>query len=233
MCTCEEEKYNRYKEEEQRKERMHRLEKLRQYSLMDKQFEQCTFENFEVDETNKQFFNIAKKYVERFENMKKENIGLLLFGPPGTGKTFIAFCIANALIDKLVPVIAISSIGLLNKIKDSYRRYGSEGEIEIINNLKNASLLVLDDLGAENSTDWAKEKIYEIIDSRYRDKKPIIITTNLSLEQLKEKMAGEDRVYRTYDRLIEMCTPIEIKGTARRIKTAKAKQNLLKDLLGG
>jgi len=99
--------------------------------------------------------------------------------------------------------------------------------------LKNASLLILDDLGAENSTDWAREKIYEIIDSRYRDKKPIIITTNLKLEQLMEKLAGGDRVYRTYDRIIEMCTPVEVKGKARRIETAKAKQKLLKELLGG
>lgn len=232
MCECEEQKYNQLKEKEERKQKIMRLERLRKYSLMDKQFEQCTFENFEVNEMNKQYYNLAKKYVEKFDEIRKQNLGLLLFGAPGTGKTYLAFCIANELLDRLVPVIAISSIGLLNRIKETYKRYGSEGEVEIINSLKNASLLVLDDLGAENSTDWAKEKIYEIIDSRYRDKKPIIITTNLNLDQLKERLASEDGIYRTYDRIIEMCTPLEIKGRARRVETAKAKQKLLKELLG-
>lgn len=231
MCKCEEEQYNEMKKEDENRQRMLKLEKLRNHSLMDSKFQQCTFENFEIDQSNKQYFNIAKRYTDRFKEMKKENLGLLLTGATGTGKTYLAFCIANELLSKMVPVIAISSIGLLSRIKETYNSYGKEGEFEIINNLKNASLLILDDLGAENNTSWSKEKLYEIIDSRYRDGKPIIITTNLTTDQLKEKLAGDDGVYRTYDRIIEMCTPIEVKGKPRRIKAAKTKQDLLRDLL--
>lgn len=231
MCECEIKIYEEQKELETRKENMLKLEKLRNHSLMDNKFKNCTFENFEVDEHNKTYFNMANKYVMNFQEIKKENMGMMLYGPPGTGKTYLAFCIANELISKLTPVIAISSIGLLNKIKETYKKYGSEGEYEIIRSLKNASLLILDDLGAESSTEWAKEKLYEIIDSRYRDEKPMIITTNLTTNQLKNKLASGDGIYRTYDRIIEMCTQVEVKGKQRRLETGQVKQDRLRDLL--
>lgn len=231
MCECQAKEYEEEKESTVKKENMLKLEKLKNHSLMDNKFKNCTFENFEVDEYNKKYFNMAKKYVENFKEIKKENMGLMLHGSPGTGKTYLAFCIANELISKLTPVIAISSIGLLNKIKETYKRYGNEGEYEIIRSLKNASLLILDDLGAESNTEWAKEKLYEIIDSRYRDEKPILITTNLTTNQLKNKLASGDGVHRTYDRIVEMCTQVEVKGRARRLETGQDKQDKLRELL--
>jgi len=202
MCRCKEEEYNRQVEAEKEKQKQFRLERLKKHSLMTKNFEQCTFENFQIDNKNKGMYKMAINYCIRWEEMKKKNIGFLFWGNPGTGKTYLSFCIANKLIEKLVPVIAISSIGILNKIKETYRNFGREGEFEVINSLKNASLLIIDDLGAESGTDWAKEKLYEIIDSRYRDEKPMIITTNLTRKQLQEKLMTNDNVNRTYDRII-------------------------------
>lgn len=233
LCKCQAEKYEKEKELEAKKEAMLKLERLRKHSLMDNKFKNCNFENFEIDEQNKSYFNMAKNYVSNFHKIKEENMGLMFYGSPGTGKTYLAFCIANELIENLTPVIAISSIGLLNKIKETYKKFGNEGEYEIINSLKNASLLILDDLGAESNTEWAKEKIYEIIDSRYRDGKPIIITTNLTTNQLKNKLASGDGVYRTYDRIVEMCTQIEVKGKARRFDAGQDKQDRLRELLKG
>jgi DNA replication protein DnaC len=231
MCLCEGEEYEHRKQEEENKEQQYRLNRLRQYSMMDKHFEQCRFENFIVDDHNKRLLQLATSYCERWSEMKKENMGFLLYGPPGTGKTYLAFCIANHLLERLIPVIAISSIGILQRIKQTYNSYGKEAEVEIIQSLKNASLLVLDDLGAENDSPWVIEKLYEIIDSRYRDGKPMICTTNLTREQIRDKMTGKDGVTRTYDRLIEMCYPVEVTGPSRRVQTANRKAEIIKSLL--
>jgi len=231
QCKCEQEEYERARVEEENKERQYRLDRLKQYSMMDSHFEQCRFKNFKVDKHNEKLYKMALNYCEQWPEMKKQNMGFLFYGPPGTGKTYLAFCIANRLLEKLVPVIALSSIGLLNRIKQTYNTYGKEAETEILLSLKNASLLIIDDIGAENDTPWTKEKLYEIIDSRYRDGKPMICTTNLSREQLKDKLTGQDGVTRTYDRLIEMCYPVEVTGPSRRVKTASEKATIIKELL--
>jgi len=231
MCACKREEYRKQEEENENRQKKLRLERLRQYSLMDKRFEEYTFENFRIDEDNRKLYKMAIRYCQRWDEMKRKNVGFLFYGPPGTGKTYLAFCIANELLKREVPVIAMSTIGLLNKIKETYNKYGQESEIDIINIFKNASLLVLDDLGAENDSGWVKEKLYEIIDSRYRDGKPMIVTTNLTLEQLKNKLTGEDGVTRTYDRLIEMCYPVLIQGESKRVRKAREKDNIIRDLL--
>lgn len=231
ICKCREEELRLEEERLKQIELDSRLRRLKENSLMDERFRECIFDNWILDESNKKMYQIGQRYCKNWQEVKKENIGLLLHGVPGTGKTFLSFCIANYLIERYVPVIAISSIGILSRIKETYSSYGREGEAEIIRAIKNADLLVLDDLGAENNTEWAKEKLYEIIDFRYRNEKPIIITTNLLLDSLKSKLTSSDGISRTYDRIIEMCTPLEIKGESRRVKQQSRKTKVLKNIL--
>ncbi|ADQ06103.1 AAA ATPase central domain protein [Caldicellulosiruptor hydrothermalis 108] len=226
-CECQKQEYEKQQQLQEAREKTLRLERLRSFSLMDKKFESCTFENFKIDSENEQFYRLAKNYCEQFEEMKKQNVGLLFYGPPGTGKTFLAFCIANYLIERFYPVIAVSMIGFLAKLKQLYSLSSGEMEIEVLNNFKNADLIVLDDLGAESSTGWAVEKLYMLVDMRYRDEKPLIVTTNYGLEELKEKLG-----IRIFDRLIEMCCPVEIGGTSRRLKSAYQKAQVVNKLLG-
>lgn len=232
-CECAEEEYQKEKELDKQKEQQLKLEKLRNYSLMDKAFYDCNFTNFKIDKYNKDIYKLGLKYCEKWHQMKVENIGMTFMGPPGLGKSFLTFCMANKLLERFVPVIAISSINIINKIYESYGKFGEEGEVTIINQLKNADLLILDDLGAEHSGGKGKEKqiIYSIIDSRIRAKKPMIVTTNLNRKQLRIKLTGVDGIDRTYDRLLEACPIIEVEGPSRRMESGDKKFDILTSLL--
>lgn len=83
------------------------------------------------------------------------------------------------------------------------------------------SLLIIDDLGAERSTEYATENVFNVIDRRYRSGKPLIVTTNLQLaELLEEESVARKRIY---DRILEMCVPIRVSGASKRTETAKKK----------
>ena len=102
-------------------------------------------------------------------------MGLLLWGDVGTGKSFFAGCVANALLDKGVPVLMTNFAKILNSLTGIY----PQDRNEFINSLNQYSLLIIDDLGVERNSEFALEQVFHVIDSRYRSMKPMIITTCL------------------------------------------------------
>ena len=120
----------------------------------------------------------AHRYVEQWQTMRAENLGLFLWGGVGTGKSFLAGCIANALIEQEVPVHMTNFARILNELNSSF-----SGRNEVVDKLCCYPLLVIDDFGMERGTEYALEQVYNIADSRYRSQKPLIVTTNLTLDE--------------------------------------------------
>lgn len=199
------------------------IEKLKLDSLMDNKFKKCTFNNFYKTKENEFYFNFGQLYSRNFEKYKANNNGLLIYGKPGTGKSFLSFCIANYLLDNGVKVIACSISTILEKIRE-YSSFGNNKMTVFNNELKKADLLIIDDLGSENSSEWINSKIYEVIDLRYRSEKPLIVTTNLEPDNLKKKLTNKDGITRTYDRIFEICRPIEMNIEPLRVIKGKEKQ---------
>ena len=231
-CRCRRQAHLDRQAEEERWHKLKRIERLKKYSLMDDRFHHSTLANWDDDLGSPKLKKTVTRYVASWPEMKSSNVGLLIHGDPGLGKTYAAFAVANELIQRhQAVVIAVNAIGLLSRIKETYSRYGQEAEIDIIRTLENAGLLIIDDLGAEQKTDWAAAMLYQIIDSRYRGGKPLFITTNLTLDQLREKLTTTDGVNRTYDRIVEVCLPVKITGSSNRAAMAKDKRQQLVDLL--
>lgn len=231
LCKCGREEYYAKIQQEENKEKQIRLESLIKNSLMDSTFSEKTFENWDFNKGSKSMFNVGIKYATKFKDIKAQGIGLLIHGEPGNGKTYLSCCIANKLLQEFVPVICVSINSLLDRIKETYNRYGNEAEADILRGLGKADLLIIDDLGTENNTDWSRSTIYNIIDSRYRSKLPLIITTNLQIDTTKTGgILAEMYGRRTEDRIFEMCTPIKNSSKSLRLQEAKRKTELLKNL---
>ena len=195
-----------------------RAAELRRLSLMNGRLSECTFAGANKDGENSRSMIICERYAEKFPKMLADNRGLLLFGSVGTGKTFAAACIANALLERNYSVVMTSLVTLI------------DGADDIIRRMDDIDLLILDDLGAERSTDYGFERIYAVADARYRSGKPVIYTSNLPLETFKR---SEDiRCARIYDRVLERCYPVEFRGVSRRKREARRGFEEMNELLG-
>ena len=166
-----------------------------------------------MEEQQQPHYRIVRNYVQNFDEMYRNNQGLLLYGPVGTGKSYAAACIANELLNQKIPVIMTSFVKILQMIQDKQVE-----ESELIVRLNNAKLLIIDDLGTERNTDYGLEKVYNVIDSRYLAGKPLILTTNLMLVDMKENI--DTRYKRIYDRIFAMCFPHRVAGASWRMNQA-------------
>lgn len=198
-------------------ERKKNIERLYTLSGMSSRLRNYNFENYKVCNENKTAYFKAKKYVADLLAGKKSN-SLFITGNIGTGKTHLAASIANELIKNGQPVIFGTLINLLTEVKDSYSIDG-EYESKIINKYSKIGLLIIDDLGKERPSEWTLEKLFTIINNRYENNLPVIITTNYNREKLRERLAC-NKNYEIADsiisRLYEMCKGINITGKDKR-----------------
>lgn len=222
MCKCEAAKRAAEEEERNRIKFEQRVKELRRMGFPESEMQNWTFANDDL--TNEKITKAAGRYVENFSELRKNGKGLLLYGNTGTGKTYTACEIANALIDKGYPVLVTNFARILNTLQGTFEKQ------EYIDGFNNFQLLVIDDLGIERDTAFAKEQVFNIIDSRYRSGLPMIITTNLTMEKIKNPEDIENR--RIYDRILERCFPIEVDGGSRRRKAVREDYETMKNLLG-
>ena len=221
-CKCQQEIFEQ--EEAQRKlhEKQMEIEHLKTSGLQDKSLYDYTFAK---DNGSNPEMKLAHNYVSNWEEMKANASGLLIWGDVGTGKSFFAGCIANALLEKGVPVLITNFSRILNTLTGMH----FEDRNQFIHSLNRYSLLIIDDLGIERNSDFALEQVFNVIDSRYRSGKPLIVTTNLTLDDLHNP---EDTAHsRIYDRLLSMCVPVRFTGENFRQETAQRKMESMKKLI--
>ena len=221
-CDCLEKIKAKELEEAERKRKAecirNKVKKYKDVSVMDSRFLKSSFDRADMSE---KYMRLAYRYARSF--MEKElNLGILFYGGVGVGKTFASACIANYLMSRGRSVLVINLGLYLLKLT---REWG-EAESEILKVVESCDLLIIDDFGAEKSLEeknssWRGEKIYNLIDTRYRCEKPMIITTNLEFNKDETKceigkkfsIGGKNRIR---DRIVDICYPMKVEGKSKR-----------------
>ena len=202
-------------------ERMKRIKRLKSAGIQEKHLCDWRFETAKETE----IIRWAKRYVEHWKQVREQNLGLLLWGDVGTGKSFVSACIANALLEEAVPVLMTNFSKILNQMGGLY----SEERHQYIASFSQYPLLIIDDLGIERSTEYAKEQVYAVLDERYKANLPLITTTNLTIQEIRNPENVMDA--RIYSRILEMCTPLHVGGGDRRLSVSEKKQEAVKAVL--
>ena len=197
-------------EQQKKKEK---VEAILLKSGISKRFQKRTFKTFERNKDNE----IAYQDVAKFAREFPKDQGLLLIGPIGTGKTHLAAAVANHLISKMHAVYFGSITNIIELVKSSFNRDSNITEAEIIKTLtKDVELLIIDDLGKEQSTEYVNTLLYHIVNELYENEKAIICTTNFKASKLANKLG--ERGGAIISRLTEMTTPVVLNGKDWRLK---------------
>jgi DNA replication protein DnaC len=202
-----------------------RVERLLRQAHIPERYEHCAFENFDIRRDN-QSLRWAKLNAENFVKEYPTDFGLLFVGTTGVGKTHLAVAVLRELIlRKGVECLFYDFHDLLKAIRDSYNPVSQNSELSILQPVLEAEVLLLDELASTNPSDWVKETLQHIINSRYNHKKVTLITTTLPFGEsqgFREVRAPSGEVVPNVEltlnqlgvtlrsRLYEMCKVVEM-----------------------
>ncbi|MCO5215145.1 MAG: ATP-binding protein [Thermomicrobiales bacterium] len=168
-------------------ERIDRLRKLSNLSA----FTGTSFADFEIVPGTQQALEEAMAFAQ-----DPTQRWLVLSGPVGVGKTHLAVAIAHFVIEQGMNAYFAAVPDLMDHLRSTFAPGSEDAYDDRFEEIRNAQLLVLDDLGTENATPWAQEKLYQIINHRYVERLPTVITTNVDLRKIDDRVASRMLDYR-------------------------------------
>ena len=218
LCRCQQTLLEAQEQEERERKKQERILRLRELCFQGASLADATFAGSTVDSPP---LERCRRYAEAWAEACEAHIGLLLWGPPGTGKSFAAACVANHLLQQEIPVRMIKLTQLLN--------CGFREREDTLCQLLRVPLLIIDDYGMERETEYSLEIIFSLLDGRMESGRPLILTTNLTLEELRNPTDLSHA--RIYERIRSQTVPVCFPGESLRKRTEKASMEKMKEIL--
>lgn len=176
----------------------------------------CSFDNFKVDsDAQRHALTVARQHAEDIAENAKRGEGLIFAGTPGTGKTHLATAILQEVVAPRFSCRYITCLELIGAVRHTWRFEG-QSEMQVLHELYTVDLLVIDEVGVQYGSDGEHTILFQVLDRRYRDKRPTILLTNQDKAGFKS-FIGE----RSFDRLVQTCRWVPFdwssyRSTARR-----------------
>lgn len=211
MCECDERREAQRREADAEKRRLAKAGRMRDECFPNSGF----YRSFTFDADDRRN-PVASKACERYAATfdRTDPYGLLLWGAVGTGKSFLSSCIANRVIDLGFSALQTDIGYIVNTMESSF-----ENRRRNLDRILGYDLLLIEDLGAQRATEYMMEHVYAVIDGRYKNGKPMVITTNFTDREIS-KPSPSSPWFRIFDRISERCFPLEIDGGSRRREKA-------------
>jgi DNA replication protein DnaC len=181
-------------------------------AVIPRRYRDVSFDRPPVTDIEPAIVGAVRRYAATIEDQLDAGRGLWFMGNPGTGKTTLAMLVSKAALDAGRTVAIYSLPRLLSEIRDVFRADGSF--VALLDRLTEVDLLHIDDLGAEQTTEWVLEALYAIVNARYEDERSIVLTTNcMDRDALCAQITP-----RTVSRLTEMCDELPLAGADHRME---------------
>lgn len=224
MCACQTEEVERQKAEQEAAERRRLLEKRKAACFPSSG--RYAFLTFDADDgRNPEQTSVCRAFSATFD--PADPMGLVLYGDCGTGKSFHAACIANGVIEGGHSCLVTDIKQVVNLMESSF-----ENRLKNLAHVLEPDLLILEDLGAQRSTEYVMEHVYDVVDGRYKAGKPMVITTNFDYRNRILRPAPDDPWRRVFDRIVECGYPVAYRGATRRKEIGAVNREAFRRKLG-
>lgn len=234
-CECNREKWKKEEEEERAKQILHEFETRRKLSLLDERYKNVSFDTARITQNNKLAYEKCQNFVKNRKTVYEHGIGMYIYGDNSTGKTYLTACMCNELVRNGSYCVYTNMAQILDEIRATYSG-GGVSETDLLLKIKSYDFAFIDDLGKEfigrehnaNSSKWAEEKFFEILNVRYNAQKPTIFSSNYSIQDLATVLKLDKGIV---ERIVEMSTRvIKLTGDDFRSYAREKKNKIAKEL---
>jgi len=198
-----------------KREQARRTERMLGRAAIPERFVGRSFDNFKADtDGQRRALTIARDFSQRLTSDSLRGEGLIMSGLPGTGKSHLAAAILQAAFPR--DVLYATALDVVRMVRETWRKDSEQSERQVLRKLGDLDLLVIDEIGVQYGTEGEQTILFDVLDLRYRDMRPVILLTNQNSEGLKTYL-GE----RTFDRLRETCRWVPFEWESYRPKARK------------